>query len=82
MPTRSPACTRVARKGKKRTANKLIGVLRVVFNKSGRSANNPARDIELYREVPRSRRLSVGEADRLRAVLADELRHEDIPRGR
>src|SRR5262245_9552937 len=71
---------RVGKSGKQRSANKLVGLLRVIFNALGRRAGNPAAGVKLYRETPRSRRLTPDEAKRLCAVLAEERQHCDAGR--
>ena len=56
----------------KRTANKLVVLIAAICKASGRRFDNPASDIKLYRETPRSRRLTPDETMRLRAVLDTE----------
>jgi hypothetical protein len=47
--------------GKKRTANKVIVLISAIMSKSGRWADNPAREIVRHPERVRTRRLSIEE---------------------
>jgi integrase len=48
-----------------RTANKTIALLSAIMAKSGRWADNPAREVSRHHEQPRTRRLSVDELQRV-----------------
>ena len=52
-----------------RTANKVVGLIGAIMSKSGRWADNPARGVDRYEEVVRTRRLSMDELERLWLAL-------------
>jgi len=61
--------TKIGRKAK-RTANKVIVLLSAIMSKSGRWADNPARDVERFEERVRTKRLDRDELVRLWGILA------------
>ena len=53
---------------RRRTANKLVTLLGAIMAKSGRWADNPARDVNRHQEHVRTRRLSIDELTRIWSV--------------
>jgi integrase len=70
---------RIGRKNK-RSANKLIALLRGICNAFGRRFTNPTVEVRKYRESPRTRRLSPEEAARLKVQLILERDHSELQR--
>lgn len=54
---------------KKRTANKVVTLLRTIFNYSGRRADNPAFLVKKFHEEVRTRRLNFTESQQFMDVL-------------
>ena len=58
----------------RRTANKLVALLSVLFSRNGRRHDNPAAEVRRFAEEPRQRVLTLEELQRLRAAL--DVEHE------
>jgi integrase len=57
---------------KHRTANKVIVLIKSILNKSGRWAENPAREIVRFAEHPRTRRLNIEELSNVWKAIENE----------